>query len=132
MDDNWERVYHPTNAMGPYAFKGNQWVGYDDVAQVRRKSQFVQQKGYGGAMIWALDLDDFANVCGCENYPLLKTINRVLRDYPSPGNMEVFGSLLRLLRHLFSQIPSATGSPTAGITGSSRSKTSRYGNLIDL
>ena len=34
-------------------------------------------------MIWALDLDDFKNVCDCESYPLLKTINRVLRDYPS-------------------------------------------------
>ncbi len=38
--------------------------------------------GLGGAMIWALDLDDFRNVCECEEYPLLKTINRVLRDYP--------------------------------------------------
>lgn len=33
-------------------------------------------------MIWALDLDDFRNVCDCEEYPLLKTINRVLRNYP--------------------------------------------------
>jgi hypothetical protein len=50
----------------------------------RRKSEFVKETGYGGAMIWALDLDDFENVCGCEKYPLLKTINRVLRDYPTP------------------------------------------------
>lgn len=34
-------------------------------------------------MIWALDLDDFKNVCNCEKYPLLKTINRVLRGYPA-------------------------------------------------
>lgn len=33
-------------------------------------------------MIWALDLDDFRNVCDCEEYPLLKTINRALRNYP--------------------------------------------------
>jgi hypothetical protein len=35
----------------------------------------------------ALDLDDFANRCGCEHYPLLRTINRVLRNYslPDPG-----------------------------------------------
>lgn len=25
----------------------------------------------------------FRNSCGCEEYPLLKTINRVLRGYPS-------------------------------------------------
>ena len=84
----WKRVYHPENAMGPYAFNGNQWVGYDDVAMDRRKSQFVLDKGYGGAMIWALDLDDFNNVCGCEKYPLLKTINRVLRNYGGKGRPE--------------------------------------------
>ena len=32
-------------------------------------------------MIWALDLDDFTNVCGCEPHPLLRTINRELRGY---------------------------------------------------
>ncbi len=78
----WTVVHHDREAMGPYAFKGNQWVGYDDVAMVRRKSEFVKASGYGGAMIWALDLDDFKNVCGCEPHPLLRTINRVLRSYP--------------------------------------------------
>lgn len=34
----------------------------------------------------ALDLDDFKNVCDCEEYPLLRTINRVLRKYPGPHN----------------------------------------------
>lgn len=34
----------------------------------------------------ALDLDDFKNTCDCEEYPLLRTINRVLRKYPSPHN----------------------------------------------
>lgn len=85
QNDNWQRVYHPKNAMGPYAFKGNQWVGYDDVAMVRRKSEFIKTEGYGGAMIWALDLDDFNNECGCERYPLLKTINRVLRQIGGTG-----------------------------------------------
>ena len=85
-NENWQVVNHPDGAMGPYAFRGTQWVGYDDVATIRRKSEFIKAEGYGGGMIWALDLDDFRNVCGCEKYPLLRTINRVLRDYPSPGN----------------------------------------------
>ena len=78
--------------MGPYAFKGNQWVGYDDVAMVRRKSEFIKTEGYGGAMIWALDLDDFNNECGCEKYPLLKTINRVLRQTGGSGMIVFIGS----------------------------------------
>lgn len=28
---------------------------------------------------------DFRNVCGCETYPMLKTINRVLGRLPGPG-----------------------------------------------
>lgn len=32
--------------------------------------------------MWALDLDDFKNRCDCEPSPLLRTMNRVLRDYP--------------------------------------------------
>ena len=70
-------------AMGPYAYKGNQWVSFDDVDTIRRKSQLVRTMQLGGAMIWALDLDDFRATCGCETYPLLKTINRELRNYPA-------------------------------------------------
>ena len=47
--------------MGPVAWKGDQWVGYDDVEQIRLKSEMVKKYGYGGGMIWALDLDDFNN-----------------------------------------------------------------------
>merc|ERR1719357_1014766 len=72
----------PEGRMGPTAQKGNQWVGYDDITTIRRKSNFIKDNGFGGGMIWALDLDDFSNRCGCENYPLLRTINRVLRAYP--------------------------------------------------
>ncbi|OXA59868.1 putative chitinase 3 [Folsomia candida] len=80
----WTVVRDDTGAIGPYAYKGDQWVSFDDVDMIRKKSQYVKDMGIGGAMIWALDLDDFRNVCGCEKHPLLKTINRVLRDYPEP------------------------------------------------
>lgn len=45
--------------MGPYARRGNQWVSFDDQAMIRHKSQYVYYNNLGGAMIWALDLDDF-------------------------------------------------------------------------
>ncbi|XP_046655141.1 probable chitinase 10 [Daphnia pulicaria] len=80
----WTVVQDPEGAMGPYAYKGNQWTSFDDVAVIRRKSELVKSMNIGGAMIWALDLDDFSNRCGCERYPLLRTINRVLRNYPTP------------------------------------------------
>lgn len=78
----WHVVRDRKGRMGPYAYLRDQWVSFDDVAMIRHKSQYVRAMELGGAMIWALDLDDFRNVCGCEEYPLLRTINRELRGYP--------------------------------------------------
>jgi len=80
--EGWTVVQDKESRHGPYAYSKDQWVGYDDISMIKQKSNFVKNNNFGGAMIWALDLDDFANLCGCENYPLLRTINRVLRDYP--------------------------------------------------
>jgi len=84
QDGGWTVVQDSESAMGPYAYKGDQWTSFDDVSIVRRKAEMVKTMKLGGAMIWALDLDDFRNRCGCEHHPLLRTINRVLREYPVP------------------------------------------------
>ncbi|XP_075149513.1 chitinase 10 [Haematobia irritans] len=80
----WNVVRDPRGRMGPYAYMRDQWVSFDDAPMIRHKSEYVKAMDLGGAMIWALDLDDFKNDCDCESYPLLKTINRVLRNYPGP------------------------------------------------
>lgn len=81
----WTVVRDRRGRMGPYAYSKDQWVSFDDQTMIQHKSEFVKAMGLGGAMIWALDLDDFSNLCGCEEYPLLRAINRVLRNYPGPG-----------------------------------------------
>ncbi|XP_023290069.1 probable chitinase 10 [Orussus abietinus] len=82
LTQGWTVVQDPERRMGPYAYKGDQWVSFDDAEQTKRKAQFIKDLGLGGGMVWALDLDDFKNRCGCESSPLLKTMNRVLRNYP--------------------------------------------------
>ena len=62
----------------PYMVKGDQWVGYDSPANVRRKMEYVKGRGLGGAMIWAVDLDDYLGLCG-SRWPLLSVMNRQLR-----------------------------------------------------
>merc|ERR1712168_1766162 len=64
--------------MGPYAYKGDQWVGFDDTDMIRKKSEYIKEMGLGGGMVWALDLDDFKNKCGEGRYPLMNTIREVL------------------------------------------------------
>lgn len=39
---------------------------------------YVINNGYGGGMLWALDLDDFNGVCATE-FPLLKSMDRILK-----------------------------------------------------
>lgn len=79
----WNVVQDPERRMGPYAYKGNQWVSFDDVESIRRKAQYVRDMGLGGGMVWALDLDDFRGRCGEGPHPLMSTIQRVLSDTPS-------------------------------------------------
>ncbi|KAJ8878485.1 hypothetical protein PR048_019063, partial [Dryococelus australis] len=81
----WHVVKDKKGRMGPYAYLRDQWVSFDDTAMIRHKSEYIRAMGLGGGMIWALDLDDFQNKCSCEEYPLLRTINRVLRGYPGQG-----------------------------------------------
>jgi hypothetical protein len=41
-----------TDSRGPYAFGGRQWVGYDDVDTIKKKSDFIVDNGYAGAAVW--------------------------------------------------------------------------------
>ena len=59
QNKGWKVVHDPTGSMGPYAYKDTQWVSFDDSKMIQYKSQYVKNMGLGGAMIWALALDDF-------------------------------------------------------------------------
>uniref|UniRef100_A0A8C4MXF5 Chitotriosidase-1 n=1 Tax=Equus asinus TaxID=9793 RepID=A0A8C4MXF5_EQUAS len=59
----------------PYAVQGDHWVGFDDVESFKTKVSYLKQKGLGGAMVWALDMDDFSgSFCNQGQYPLIKTL----------------------------------------------------------
>ncbi|KAF6073178.1 chitinase 3 like 1 [Phyllostomus discolor] len=64
----------------PYATKGNQWVGYDDQESVEAKVRYLRSRELAGAMVWALDLDDFRGTfCGQNlHFPLTSAIRDAL------------------------------------------------------
>lgn len=79
----WTVVQDPERRIGPYAYKGNQWVSFDDADMLRQKAQYVRDMNLGGGMVWALDLDDFRGRCGEGPHPLLHTLQEVLADPPN-------------------------------------------------
>ncbi|XP_062397938.1 acidic mammalian chitinase-like [Sardina pilchardus] len=68
----------------PYAVKENEWVGFDNHGSFETKARYLQQNAFGGAMVWALDLDDFkGQFCGQGNYPLISHLKSLLSTSPS-------------------------------------------------
>ncbi|RVE54381.1 hypothetical protein evm_000866 [Chilo suppressalis] len=95
-DEEWTVMHPNPKAMGPVAFRGNQWVGYDDIDIVRRKAEYVAENGLGGIMFWSIDNDDFRGNCHNKPYPLIEaakeayiaglgaTDNAIERASPAP------------------------------------------------
>lgn len=52
----------PTYAVSPDT-NSTIFVGYDDPFTVLIKADYILEKGLGGAMVWDISLDDFANLC---------------------------------------------------------------------
>ncbi|XP_021052728.1 oviduct-specific glycoprotein [Mus pahari] len=63
----------------PYAFKGKEWLGYDDTISFSYKAMYVKREHFGGAMVWTLDMDDVRGTfCGNGPFPLVHILNELL------------------------------------------------------
>ncbi|XP_023333989.1 probable chitinase 10 [Eurytemora carolleeae] len=68
----------------PFAYRGQQWVGFDDERSLKTKTSWLKEEGFGGIMVWSVDLDDFRGYCGTGKYPLIKSMKNELKDYLVP------------------------------------------------
>ncbi|OWR42920.1 chitinase-related protein 1 precursor [Danaus plexippus plexippus] len=76
----WKLIKDPYQRMGPFAYKGNQWVSFDDIDIIKKKVNFMKSLGLAGGMVWAIDLDDFNNRCNQGKYPLMNAIKNAFLD----------------------------------------------------
>lgn len=81
----WKKGSDPSGKSGPYATDSSQWVGFDDVEAVTKKTSYAMNEGYGGIAAWTVDLDDFSNRCCQGAFPLLSAINRACGRIKTPA-----------------------------------------------
>ncbi|KAL1772419.1 acidic mammalian chitinase-like [Sigmodon hispidus] len=79
----------------PYAYHGNEWVGYDNIKSVSIKAHWLKKNSFGGAMIWAIDMDDFTgSFCGQGTFPLTSTLKKILKVHSPSCKVSDLGSQL--------------------------------------
>lgn len=73
---------------GTYAYFRNIWISYDDVGDIQRKAQYIREENLGGAMISAVNEDEFLEDTykPCGKYPLMTAVNQILRNDHDPND----------------------------------------------
>ncbi|XP_078276625.1 acidic mammalian chitinase-like [Rhinoraja longicauda] len=110
--------------MVPYAFKGRDWVGYDNPKSFENKIEWLKKTGIGGALVWTLSLDDFSGTfCHQGRYPLISKVHKGLGINPEckAGSLPTGSPLSTSSAGTPSTAPSTTAPSTAAPTQSTKS-----------
>ncbi|XP_050098074.1 endochitinase-like [Anopheles aquasalis] len=73
--------------MCPYAYNGDQWVGFENENSVTEKAVYAAATGLAGLYAYPIDLDDYKGVCG-KKYPLLNALRDAYELDKAPEDKE--------------------------------------------
>uniref|UniRef100_A0A2M4BNT8 chitinase n=2 Tax=Anopheles marajoara TaxID=58244 RepID=A0A2M4BNT8_9DIPT len=79
---NWT-VEWDSDGSCPYAYLGDQWVGYENGTSLDKKVGFVVSEGLAGLYAYSLDFDDYRGKCG-DTYPLMKQLFQSYKPKKAP------------------------------------------------
>ncbi|KAK3926113.1 Chitotriosidase-1 [Frankliniella fusca] len=70
------------SSRASYAFKNRNWIAFEDERSAAYKGEFITSGGYGGAMVWSLNADDYKGLCYKSGlkFPLIRRLKIVLTD----------------------------------------------------
>lgn len=87
----WQRRIN-NFTLAPYAFRGQDWIGYDDIESIAKKIKFALNMNLTGIYVWSIEDDDFLGNCHCVKFPLVKTISQVLAGNETIQNFDLFNT----------------------------------------
>lgn len=79
-EDNTTLVWDNEQQV-PFAYREKEWVGFDDERSLKTKIAWLKEEGFGGIMIWSVDMDDFRGQCGSGKFPLINAMKQELDGY---------------------------------------------------
>ncbi|XP_055624502.1 chitinase-3-like protein 1 [Toxorhynchites rutilus septentrionalis] len=54
---------YDVESCSPYLYAGTEWISYEDERSLECKANYIKDNGFGGAMIFSLNTDDFGEYC---------------------------------------------------------------------
>lgn len=67
------------NSKSPYASKEFEWISFENVESLVYKTDYILNNGFGGAMVYSLNCDDYNSLCEIgNNFPLIRSISNML------------------------------------------------------
>lgn len=70
----------------PFVVNDSDWIGYENAESIRAKMTWIKAHGFGGGMLWAIDLDDYRGSCTARKHTLLRVMEEELR----PNNPKTY------------------------------------------